>query len=133
MATDEEKQEYLHYMLEKRGYLFPFHRTLVDNDLEVRQAIEIVHERAYFAERALSSREKELIFIVSLVVVRAEPGHIESHIRKARRVGVPDKDILEAIEIALPQAGVVAFQHGVECWVRVIEADGPGSSEWSDE
>lgn len=128
MATEDEKQAYLEQMLAKRGYLFPYHRALVENDLGIMQAIEMVNERAYFAERALSAREKELIFIVSLVVVRAESGHIESHIRKARKVGVPDKDILEAIEIALPQAGVVAFQHGVECWVRVIEADDPVSS-----
>jgi 4-carboxymuconolactone decarboxylase len=129
MATDEEKQAFLAELEAKRGYVFPFHRVLVEHDLEVMRGLEKVNESAYFAQRALSPREKELIFIVSLVVTRASPGHIESHIRKARRVGVPDRDILEAIEIALPEAGVVAFQHGVESWQRVIEEDGPYGGE----
>jgi 4-carboxymuconolactone decarboxylase len=33
-------------------------------------------------------------------------------------------EILEAIEIALPEAGVVAFQHGFDAWAEVVGADG---------
>ena len=126
MPTEQEKQAYLEDMVARRGYVLPYHRALVENDLDVMRSMDALVGRAYLDERALSGREKELIFIVSLTVMRADPGHIEGHIRKALALGVPPGDILEAIEIALPEAGVVAFQHGVECWLRAtadVEAD----------
>jgi 4-carboxymuconolactone decarboxylase len=59
-----------------------------------------------------TSRAKELIFLVTLTVMRASKGHIQSHIQVALDLGVSAGEILEAIEIALPQAGIVAFQGG---------------------
>lgn len=126
MPTEQEKQAYLEDMVARRGYVLPYHRALVENDLDVMKSMDALVGRAYLDERSLSGREKELIFIVSLTVIRADPGHIEGHIRKALSIGVPPGDILEAIQIALPEAGVVAFQHGVECWLRAtadVEAD----------
>lgn len=38
--------------------------------------------------------------------------------------GSAPEDILEAIEIALPEAGVVAFQHGLEAWADVFGVEG---------
>jgi 4-carboxymuconolactone decarboxylase len=69
-------------------------------------------------------RTKELIFIVSLTVMRAAEGHIQSHIRVALDLGVTAQEILEAIEISLPEAGVVAFQHGFEARAEVVGAEG---------
>ena len=34
------------------------------------------------------------------------------------------EEILEALEIALPEAGVVAFQHGFDVWRDVVGAEG---------
>ena len=42
---------------------------------------------------------------------------------KALDLGVTASEILEAIEIALPQAGIVAFQAGVEAWREVVDAE----------
>jgi 4-carboxymuconolactone decarboxylase len=123
VTRSPEQQAYLDQMVARRGYVLPYHEALVDNDLEVMRSMDDLVARAYLDERSLSGREKELIFVVSLTVMRADPGHIEGHIRKALALGVPAGDILEAIEIALPEAGVVAFQHGVECWLRVVAAD----------
>lgn len=117
----EESERYLAAMVEKRGYVLPYHRTLVENDLPVMKAMDGLVGAAYLEQRRLSGREKELIFIVSLTVLQADRRHIESHIRKALDLGVPALDVLEAIEIALPEAGVVAFQHGVEAWQAVVE------------
>ena len=36
----------------------------------------------------------------------------------------PKKEILEAIEITLPEAGVVAFQRGFDAWREVVGAEG---------
>ena len=62
--------------------------------------------------------------IVSLTVMWALKGHIQSHIRVALDLGVSAKEILEAIEISLPEAGIVAFQTGFEAWCEVVGAEG---------
>ncbi|MEV7135635.1 carboxymuconolactone decarboxylase family protein [Arthrobacter sp. NPDC093128] len=65
-----------------------------------------------------------MIFIVSLAVMRASNGHIQSHIRVALELGLTPTEILEAIEISLPEAGIVAFQAGLEASREVVDADG---------
>jgi len=80
--------------------------------------------RAYLDQRRLDRKTKELIFIVSLTVMRASKGHIQSHIRVALDLGLSPEEILEAIEIALPEAGVVAFQAGFEAWQELTGAEG---------
>lgn len=39
-------------------------------------------------------------------------------------LGLTSAEILEAIEITLPEAGVVAFQRGLEAWCEVVGATG---------
>lgn len=39
-------------------------------------------------------------------------------------LGLTPQEILEAIEIALPEAGIVAFQTGFEAWREVVDVDG---------
>jgi 4-carboxymuconolactone decarboxylase len=39
-------------------------------------------------------------------------------------LGLSKEEILEAIEISLPEAGVVAFQEGFEAWREVVDAKG---------
>jgi 4-carboxymuconolactone decarboxylase len=39
-------------------------------------------------------------------------------------LGVTPQEILEAIEIALPEAGIVAFQAGLEAWRETVGATG---------
>jgi hypothetical protein len=40
---------------------------------------------------------------------------------------VTPEEILEALEIALPEAGVVAFQHGFDVWLRRRRRGRPGT------
>jgi 4-carboxymuconolactone decarboxylase len=95
---------------------------MANADLEVLKAANGLVSAAYTKQRKLDKATKELIFISSLTVLRAAQGHIASHIRVALDLGVSAEEILEAIEIALPEAGVVAFQHGFEVWADVVGA-----------
>ena len=124
MTTREEKQAYIDEMVRKRGYVLDYHKVMTKYDFEVLQAANGLVEAAYLKERKLDRKTKELIFIVSLTVMRASKGHIQSHIRVALDLGVSEQEILEAIEIALPEAGVVAFQEGFEAWREVVGAEG---------
>ena len=124
MATQEEKQAYVDQMAEKRGYVLDYHKVMAEQDFEVLQAANGLIEAAYLKERRLDRKTKELLFIVSLTVMRASKGHIQSHIRVALDLGLSKEEILEAIEITLPEAGVVVFQEGFEAWREVTGAEG---------
>lgn len=122
--SGSEAQSYIDDMVRARGYVLDYHKLMAKQDFEVLKAANSLVHAAYLKERTLDRRTKELIFIVSLTVMRAEKKHIQSHIRVALSLGVSATEILEAIEIALPEAGVVAFQVGFEAWAEIVEAEG---------
>lgn len=122
-TSDHERQAYIDAMARARGYVLEYHKVMAAQDFELLQKANAMIEAAYLRPRHLDRRVKELIFITSLIVARAPKGHIQSHIRVALDLGVTKEEILEAIEIALPEAGVVAFQTGVEAWQEVVQAE----------
>ena len=124
MATREEAQEYIDGMAKKRGYVLDYHKVMAAQDFEVLKATNGLVSAAYLEERRLDRKTKELLFILSLTVMRASKGHIQSHIRVALDLGLSKEEILEAIEIALPEAGIVAFQEGFDAWREVVGAEG---------
>jgi 4-carboxymuconolactone decarboxylase len=124
MATQEEKQAYIDEMVKKRGYVLDYHKVMTEYDFDVLQAANGLVNAAYLEQRRLDRKTKELLFIVSLTVMRASKGHIQSHIRVALDLGLSKEEILEAIEITLPEAGVVVFQEGFEAWREVTGAEG---------
>lgn len=122
MSTDA--QEYIDEMARARGYVLDYHKVMAAHDFQVLQATNGLVSAAYLKQRTLDRRTKELLFILSLTVLRAPAPQIASHIKVALDIGVSATEILEAIEIALPEAGVVAFQHGFEVWKDVTGATG---------
>ncbi len=123
MSDTDERQEYVDDMVRRRGYVLDYHLVMAAQDLPVLKAADALVSAAYLQQRTLDRRTKELLFILSLTVMRAERHHIASHIRVALKEGVSAREILEAIEIALPEAGVVAFQHGFDVWREVVGAE----------
>lgn len=124
MATQDEKQTYIDQMASKRGYVLDYHKVMAEQDYDVLQAANGLVDAAYLSQRTLDRKTKELLFILSLTVMRAAKGHIVSHIRVALDLGLTPQEILEAIEIALPEAGIVAFQGGFDAWREVVGASG---------
>ncbi|WP_221767605.1 carboxymuconolactone decarboxylase family protein [Nocardioides sp. LS1] len=126
-GTQDESPDdvvYVEDMVRRRGYALMYHRVLAKQDLPVLKAADNLVSAAYLETRTLDRMTKELLFVLSLTVLRADPAHIAVHIRVALEVGATPTEVLEAIEIALPEAGVVAFQHGFEVWRDVVDADG---------
>jgi 4-carboxymuconolactone decarboxylase len=118
-----DAQGYIDDMAEKRGYVLDYHKVMAAADFPVLQAANHVVSAAYLDQRLLDRRTKELLFILSLTVMRAPLPQIRSHIQVALDLGVTAGEILEAIEIALPEAGIVAFQWGVAAWQDVVGID----------
>lgn len=123
-SSPEPAQEYVDDIVRRRGYVLDYHKVMAAADLDVLRAADGLVQAAYLAPRTLERTTKELLFIVSLTVMRGESAHIASHMRVALSLGVTPQQILEAIEIALPEAGVVAFQHGFSVWCDVVGAKG---------
>jgi 4-carboxymuconolactone decarboxylase len=121
--TSTPAQRYLDDMVAKRGYVLEYHKVMAANDFPVLQAADNLVDAAYLSQRRLDRRTKELLFVLSLTVLRADKAHIRSHIKVALSLGVEPQEILEAIEIALPEAGVVAFQHGFDVWRETVDAE----------
>jgi 4-carboxymuconolactone decarboxylase len=124
MTTQEEKQAYLDQMVRERGYVLDYHKALAAADFDALRATNDLIDAVYLRSRRLDRKTKELIFIHGLTVQRAGKGHIQSHIRVALDLGVLAEEILEAIELALPEAGVVAFQAGFEAWREMVGVEG---------
>ena len=117
-----QAQGYVDEMAARRGYVLEYHKALAHNDFPVLRAANDVVSAVYLDQRTLSRQTKELLFIVALVAQRASRAHIMGHIRVALSLGVTPTEILEAIEILLPEAGVVVFQEGVEAWLEATDA-----------
>lgn len=123
-GTDLEAQQYIDDMVSQRGYVLDYHRLLAKQDFSMLQAANGIVSAAYLDERLLDRKTKELIFIAMLTAMRAEKKPIQSHIRVALDCGASSQEILEAIELSLPEAGLVAFQVGFEAWCEVVGAEG---------
>src|SRR5882757_9710326 len=123
-TVHDDAQAYIDEMARARGYVLDYHKVMAKQDFPVLEAANGLVSAAYLNQRRLDRKTKELIFIVSLTVMRASKGHIQSHIRVALDLGVSAEEILEAIEISLPEAGIVAFQVGFDAWKEVVGADG---------
>ncbi len=119
----EDAQKYIDDMARSRGYVLDYHKVMAAADFPVLQAANGVVNAAYLAPRRLDRKTKELLFILSLTVMRAPMPQLKSHIQVALDLGLSPAEILEAIEISLPEAGIVAFQWGVEAWHEVVGAD----------
>ncbi len=113
-------QSYVDDMAAKRGYVLDYHKVMAAADFPVLEAANQVVSATYLDERRLDRKTKELLFILSLTVMRAPKPQLCSHIQVALDLGLSPEEILEAIEISLPEAGIVAFQWGVEAWQDVV-------------
>ena len=122
--TENDPQKYLDEMVEARGYVLDYHKVLAARDFDALKAFNGLIEAVYLKERTLDRRTKELLFVLSLTVMRSDKAHIKSHIRAALDAGATEGEVLEAIELALPEAGIVAFQHGFDAWKAVTGATG---------
>jgi 4-carboxymuconolactone decarboxylase len=116
-----DAQTYIDDMVAKRGYVLDYHKVMAAADFPVLQVANELVDAAYLKQRTLDRKTKELLFILSLTVMRAPLPQLRSHIQVGLDLGLTPQEILEAIEISLPEAGVVAFQHGVEAWQDVVQ------------
>lgn len=124
MASRTEAQKYIDKLAAARGFVLDFHKVMAEHDYEVLVATDDLTRATVLKERRLDMRTKELLFIVALVLTRGDRGDLAAHIRSALAMGLTAQDVLEAMEIVIPLAGVVLFKEGFEVWREVTGATG---------
>lgn len=115
-----DNEEILDSVTSARGYSLPLHETLAEHDPDVLAAYEGMMRALYLAGRRLDGKTKELVYVAVLVSLGAAEQHIRAHIEKAAREGATPEDVLEAIELVIPAAGVARANTGFDIWRRIF-------------
>ena len=121
--AEDEKQAFVDKMYRDRGYILDFHKVMVAEDFDYLKAYNQLIEAGYTKQRTLDARTKEIAYTVILTALKASVDHIKVHIKLALDYGATKQEILEALEICVPAAGVPAFMIGFEAWKQVVSPD----------
>ncbi len=124
--VEDERQAFVDKMYRERGYILDFHKVMAAEDFDFLKAYNEMIEAGYTRQRALDAKTKELVYTVVLVGTKASVDHIKAHIKLALDYGASKQEVLQALEICLPAAGVPAFMIGFEAWKQVVS---PGRVE----
>lgn len=131
-GSGSEAEELLDGIRERRGYVLEFHRLLAHADPRFLTAYDALISSSYTDQRRLSKREKELAYVAMLTGLGAGKSHIGTHVKAAERCGVPAEDVLETIEMCLPECGVPKFLTAIEAWrdtYRALGSDQAATAE----
>lgn len=119
MPTEREKLEYLNEIARRRGYAHRYHRLMVNYDLDLIRAVNSVPDAVYVERRTLGEGLKELLLVVSFSCLRTPRYIIQAHVLKALAHGATSRQVLEALEMIVLDAGRAAFESGVLAWAEV--------------
>lgn len=101
------------------GRLF---EILREKDSAVAQAAEGLLREVQDRERLLDAKTKSLLLIMAMICLRSPVARLESQMRQALASGLDAQEILETLELAIPHAGLLAFEHGLTTWATVVDA-----------
>ncbi len=118
-----ESQKYINDLYKKRGYILDFHKVLAAEDFEFLKAYNEAIDAGYGNQRALDKKTKELLYIALQSSVKATVEQIKLHVKLALDYGATKREILEALEMVIPPAGVPAFMIGFEAWKQVVSPE----------
>lgn len=129
MSADPKRgEEILDAARRARGYALPLHSVLAAEDPEVLAAYEGMMDALYLKGRRLDGKTKELIYVAALITLGAAEAHVRAHMERARREGATPEEVLEAIELLIPAAGVARASVGFETWRQTFRPEGPSTS-----
>jgi 4-carboxymuconolactone decarboxylase len=109
-------QEYIDKLAQRRGFVLDFHKVMARHDFPVLVATDDLTRATMLSERALDLPTKELLVIVALAALRGDREDLATHIRTGIQVGLSPEQVLQALEILLPLAGVVLFKEAFDVW-----------------
>lgn len=104
----------------------PAHARLLEilraKDPAVALAAEGLLREVQERERLLDTKTKSLLVIMAMICLRSPVPRLEAQMRHALASGLDAQEILETLELAIPHAGLLAFEHGLTTWAAVVDA-----------
>jgi 4-carboxymuconolactone decarboxylase len=125
MPTERERLDYLNEIARSRGYAHRYHRLMVNYDLDLLRAVNSVPDAVYVERRRLGEPLKELLLVVSFSCLRTARYILQAHMLKALSHGATARQLLEALEMIVLDAGRAAFENGVMAWAESAVDGGP--------
>jgi 4-carboxymuconolactone decarboxylase len=122
-SAGPDPEDALDRVRQARGYSLPLHETLAGEDPEVLAAYEQMMAALYLKERRLDGKTKELVYCAVLVALGASEDHIRAHMERAVREGGTPEDVLEALELLIPAAGVARASAGFDIWRKTFRPE----------
>lgn len=116
----EEQEDLLDSLSSARGYSLPLHEVLAGHDPNVLAGYEQMMRALYLSNRNLDGKTKEFVYVAVLVALGAAEEHIRAHMEKAVREGATQQEVLEAVELIVPAAGVARANVGFDIWRRTF-------------
>lgn len=111
----------------KRGYLLPYHRLLAATDPELLAAYDAYYERLTLRPRALTARQRELVWTALQLAAREAHGSI--HLRRAVKAGIARGRLADAVALAAAAESLVALDYAAEHWAAWVPA-GPARQRY---
>jgi len=116
----QDSDDLLDSVSSSRGYSLPVHEVLAEHDPEVLAGYEQMMRSLYLSDRRLDGRTKEFVYVAVLVALGAAEEHVRAHMEKAVREGATKEEVLEAVELIMPAAGVARANVGFDIWRRTF-------------
>lgn len=116
----QDSDDLLDSVSSSRGYSLPLHEVLAEHDPEVLAGYEQMMRSLYLSDRRLDGRTKEFVYVAVLIALGAAEEHIRAHMEKAVREGATKEEVLEAVELIMPAAGVARANVGFDIWRRTF-------------
>jgi 4-carboxymuconolactone decarboxylase len=120
MSRKHESDDLLNSVSNARGYSLALHEVLAKHDPDALAGYEQMMRALYLSNRRLDGKTKELVYVAVLVALGAAEQHIVAHMEKAVREGATKEDVLEALELIVPAAGVARANTGFDMWHRTF-------------
>ena len=126
---ETRKQELWERVLKHRGFGFGAEQVLAEADWDFTEKLEEWIAFVYLSDRYIDRREKELIIIGIVAVLRSPPEVIYAHISAAVAAGATKEEIINITEFVGQWAGLVARDNALEAWRRAFAPQMPAGLE----
>ncbi len=97
----------------RHGSILPAHQLIANIDPTFGEAYEELFELIMTRDRSLSVRTKELI-VIGILAAKGQFSALDTHIHRAMKIGIGQKEILEALEVSMLYGGTESMIVGGE-------------------
>jgi alkylhydroperoxidase/carboxymuconolactone decarboxylase family protein YurZ len=96
---------------ERNGKLSKMHHLLARTDIEFLSTYDDLFALLMTNDRALTIKTKELV-VIGILASKGQYDALNTHIKRALKVGVTEAEVIEVLEVAMLYAGTESMIRG---------------------